>query len=208
MSDDHIREFCAAIWALPPFHPPEVRDWHDPAKLDADRFDLHRRRSIHVHCWSAEDMASTIVGLVLLGLLHVQLLDVSFHDDGDEGAEYGLLLERIEPGVPLSMARAFATTWTELVLDHGRRDPERCATFVAALARDLASVDRLEPTLVGLPANVLGGRLREQQRRRRAPERGAGRDPRRGRRPRSEPSAQGRPGGHRTPSLRAERAAR
>jgi hypothetical protein len=163
VSDDHIVEFCAAIWALPPFHPPVVREWHDPDQLDADRFDLHRRRSIHVHCWSAEDMASTIVGLVLLDLLHVQLLDVSFHDDGDEDAEYGLLLERLEPGDPLTTARAFATTWTELVLADDRRDPERCATFVAALARDLASIERREPALVALPANLLGAHLREQR---------------------------------------------
>jgi hypothetical protein len=160
VSDEHIREFCEAIWAQPPFHPPEVREWHDPTRLDADRLDLHRRRSIHVHCWSAEDMASTIVGLVLLDLLHVRLLDVAFHDDGEVPGEFGLLLERVDPGDPTALARDLTVRWTELVLADGGRDPARVATFVAALARDLASIDRDEPALVAEPVGVLGTRLR------------------------------------------------
>ena len=106
-------------------------------------------------------MASTIVGLVLLDLLHVQLLDVTFHDDeGEIPGEYGLLLELVPPGEPLVQARTVVTQWTALLLDDEGRDPERCATFVAALARDLGSIDRVEPTLIGLPANLLGAALR------------------------------------------------
>lgn len=165
VDDDHIVEFCEAIWSQPSFHPPEVRDWHDPAKLDPERFERHRCRSIHAHCWSAEDLASTVVGLVLAGVLHLQLLDVAFHDDPGEAGEFGLLLERVPSTDPLAQARTVATQWTRLVLDDPARDPERAATFAAALARDLASIDRVEPELVALPANLLGAEVRAQRHR-------------------------------------------
>lgn len=52
VSDEHIREYCAAIYARESIHPAEVREWHNPDKLTPALFDLHRRRSIHVHVWT------------------------------------------------------------------------------------------------------------------------------------------------------------
>ncbi len=51
----HITEFCEAIFGQPPIHPDEVRAWYDPEQLDEARIELHRRRSIHVHCWTPEE---------------------------------------------------------------------------------------------------------------------------------------------------------
>ena len=77
VDDDHIREFCVAIYGQPAIHPDEVRGWHDPDALDPDRFDLHRRRSIHAHCWSPEEFAALLAALLTTGLCSWKLLDIS-----------------------------------------------------------------------------------------------------------------------------------
>ena len=37
VDDEEIRAFCSAIYYQPPMHPPVVREWHNPQRLDADR---------------------------------------------------------------------------------------------------------------------------------------------------------------------------
>ena len=140
VDDAHIREFCAALYAGPVIHPPEVRDWHDPERLDDERLELHRRRSIHVHCWSPEEFATLIVGIVAAGLGAWALRDVYLRDDLDEdGIEFGLVLERpsIAAGDAVAQAAAFAAAWATAVASDPRRDPARLARFAAAVRRDL-----------------------------------------------------------------------
>jgi SAM-dependent methyltransferase len=91
ISAEHIREFCSALWDQPPIHPDEVRAWHDPAALDDERLGLHRRRTIHVHCWSPEEMAATLAGLLAAGLMSWRLEDLYLTDD-EPGHEFGLVL--------------------------------------------------------------------------------------------------------------------
>jgi SAM-dependent methyltransferase len=140
VDEAHIREFCAALYAGPVIHPPEVRDWHDPERLDNERLELHRRRSIHVHCWSPEEFATLIVGIVACGLGAWALCDVYFRDDLDEeGIEFGLVLERpsTAAGDAATQATAFAAAWATAVVSDPRRDPARLARFAAAVRRDL-----------------------------------------------------------------------
>ena len=54
---EHIREFCHSVYHHTPNEPSETLEWHNPDRLDDDLVALHRRRSIHVHCWDAEEMA-------------------------------------------------------------------------------------------------------------------------------------------------------
>jgi SAM-dependent methyltransferase len=143
VDDAHIREFCAALYAGPVIHPPEVRAWHDPEQLDDERLELHRRRSIHAHCWSPEEFASLLVGLVASGLGAWSLSDLCLRDDLDaeEGIEFGFVLERpqVLMGDPVSRAAALATEWAAAVVSDPRRDLARVERFDAAVRRDLGS---------------------------------------------------------------------
>lgn len=165
VSREHIEEFCAAIYAQPPMHPPEVRAWHDPARLDDDMLDLHRRRSIHVHCWSAEEFASLLVGLLALGLISIGLVDQLFgEDDGADQTEFGLVLEKLADTGPLA-AMTFAERWVGGVLDQPNREKQRIVDFAAALTRDLCDQPLPERyDLAALPTALLkrrqGGAIR------------------------------------------------
>jgi SAM-dependent methyltransferase len=156
VDEAHIREFCAALYAGPVIHPPEVRDWHDPERLDDERLELHRRRSIHVHCWTPEEFATLVLGMVAAGLGAWALRDVYLRDDIDEedGIEFGLVLERppVAAGDASTQAAAFAAAWAAAVASDPRRDPARLARLSAAVRRDL---DGLDPAAVAVQGAVL-----------------------------------------------------
>jgi len=161
VSEEHIREFCEAIYSQPPIHPPEVREWYDPDQLDPARLELHRRRSIHVHCWGAEEFASFLTGLLSLGLLHARLEDVFFHDEGGVvGIEFGFVLRKQPPldGADL----AFVDDWVTRVLDEPATNPHRIGTLTAALVRDLSDLPMTDPTeIISLPATRLADRVEQ-----------------------------------------------
>lgn len=144
----HIEEFCAAIYGQPPIHPPEVREWHNPDRLDADRLDLHRRRSIHAHCWTPEEFAVLVAGCIARGLMAWRLSDLYFFDEGDPaGIEFGLVLERPRRSVPAADGCVeFVRAWVARVLEVSTRDPERVVGLQAALIRDFRACDDLART--------------------------------------------------------------
>jgi SAM-dependent methyltransferase len=155
VDEDHIREFCEAIFGQPPIHPDEVRAWYDPMRLDDELLDLHRRRSIHVHCWTPEEFAAAMTGFLARGLMSWDLVDVYFFDD--EGTEpdneFGLVLERPRtPSSPADQCSGFVRQWAARVLEMPTRDPRRLGTFHAAL---LSNVDGSEE-LVSMALNVTG----------------------------------------------------
>jgi SAM-dependent methyltransferase len=158
VDEDHIREFCAAIYAGPVIHPDEVRQWHDPDRLDASLIALHRRRTIHVHCWAPEEFAALVVGVVAAGLAPWGLVDLYLRDDldGDAGDEFGLVLERPTDSVPRppsDQAADMVRTWTEAVLSSPRRDVGRIGALEQALRRDIGGWDdAAETTLVPVTA--------------------------------------------------------
>jgi SAM-dependent methyltransferase len=145
VDDDHVREFCEAIWSQPSIHPDEVRAWHDPSLLDADRFDLHRRRSIHAHCWSPEEFAVLLAGVVAAGLARWQLEDLYLAEDlpGGAGIEFGLLLRRPRPAAneaePTQAALDLLRTWVRLVATSPTRSHRRLDLLDDAIERDLAA---------------------------------------------------------------------
>jgi SAM-dependent methyltransferase len=142
VDDDHIREFCAAVFSQPSIHPSPVREWHDPANLGEELLDLHRRRSIHVHCWNPEEFTSLLVAAVSDGLTSWRLLDMYVLEDfGDTPAiEFALALERLDDAEPAAdVARRLARDWVAAVQANPVRDQRRIASFDAALRRDLGS---------------------------------------------------------------------
>jgi hypothetical protein len=139
VSDDEIKEFCSAIYYQPPIHPDIVREWHNPLHLDAERFDLHRRRSIHVHCWSTEEFASLIVGLLAQGLASWTLAQL-FLPGEPRRIEFGLLLER-GSATGRQASVKFAREWVAAVRTTPGHDAGRIARFASALRRDLGPND-------------------------------------------------------------------
>ncbi len=144
VDDDHIREFCTAIFEGPVIHPDEVRAWHDPDRLDAEMLALHRRRTIHAHCWSPEEFVTMVAGAVATGEPPWALADVYVRDDLDEpGDEFGLVLVRIAPGAPEAAgqhARDLLAAWADGVLAEPRRDPGRLVLLDRAVRRDLGGI--------------------------------------------------------------------
>jgi SAM-dependent methyltransferase len=138
ISVGHIREFCAAIHAGPPIHPAEVRDGHDPDRLDAERIAWHRRRTIHVHCWRPEELAAGIAGLVAANLVSFRLADLYLADD-EPCFEFGLVLEADaeNPDGAHDRCVRFVEDWCRLLLGEPARDRRRLEVFAAALRRDL-----------------------------------------------------------------------
>ncbi|HEY5023361.1 MAG TPA: methyltransferase domain-containing protein [Acidimicrobiales bacterium] len=142
---DHITEFCEAIFRQPSFHPDEVRAWYDPSQLDDARFELHRRRSIHVHCWTPEEFAAIMAAAVARGLMTWDFVDLYFFDDaGAVDNEFGLILERPRaPQIPQEQSKAFVRHWACRVLERSTCDPRRLIALHAALLANLGTVSEL-----------------------------------------------------------------
>ena len=138
VDDDHIREFCEAIYSQAPIHPPQVREWHNPARLDKELFDLHRLRSIHAHCWTPEEFAVLIAGILAAGLVGWSLKSLYF-----AGIEFGLVLTKSRVENRQLQSVQFASDWAKLVLGNERQNPRRLAAFGRAVARDLADAKNL-----------------------------------------------------------------
>jgi SAM-dependent methyltransferase len=133
---EHILEFCHSVYSSEPRLPEEIRELHDPDRLDDDLLALHRRRSIHVHCWNAEEMASMLVALAAVGEVGWRLVDLFLHDDpGASDIEFGLVLEPAPVGT--EAAADLIDAWVTAILGDEARDPGRVGTFTEALARDL-----------------------------------------------------------------------
>lgn len=143
VSDDHVREFSAAIFALPPIHPPEVRAWHDPDRLDDATLDLHRRRSIHVHCWRPEEFVALLAAMLADGHGGWTLESQWTRETaaGGPSIEFGLVLVRAD-GDPVTLSTALVTDWSrDLLVEPVRtaRIPVLVATLIdQAPSRELA----------------------------------------------------------------------
>jgi SAM-dependent methyltransferase len=161
---EHIDEFCEAIFSQPPIHPDQVRDWHDPARLDGERIELHRRRSIHVHCWAPEGFAVVLAGGLARDLMSWQLIDLYFFDDvGDQpDNEFGLVLERSTARrSPTEQSVAFVRRWVDLALEPSRH-PRRLFALHSALLANFEGWDELAPTAF-VVVDALTARLAEER---------------------------------------------
>jgi SAM-dependent methyltransferase len=142
VDDEEIQEFCSAIYYQPPIHPPAVREWHNPQGLNAELRELHRRRSIHVHCWSPEEFASLIAGLLADGLVAWKFAGLYLPGEPRK-IEFGLVLERGR-STGHAASSQFVRDWTRAVLETPGHDPKRVAMFACALHRDLAVNNRAD----------------------------------------------------------------
>jgi SAM-dependent methyltransferase len=135
VDEQTIREFCSAIYYQRPTHPAQVREWHNPQCLDAELIELHRRRSIHVHCWSPEEFGALIAGLLARGLASWKLEHLYLRGKA-RPIEFGMVLQR-GASTGEAAAKQFVADWTRAVLRMPGCDLRRIAMFDAALRRDL-----------------------------------------------------------------------
>jgi SAM-dependent methyltransferase len=117
VDDEHIREF---LQYTDPGYQELVVD-AEPAALRAV-FDRHRRRSIHVHCWS-ERSFQPVIDHAICSLGHRwEFVDgIVTEDEGPDGLEFGYVLRRSTLDRAPDMVRAqFHSTYSDW-LDQRRR---------------------------------------------------------------------------------------
>jgi SAM-dependent methyltransferase len=112
VDDEHLEEFLRG-----------TGDWDEAwdATERAAQFDLHRQRSIHVHCWTQEEFLPVVRYSVTDMGLSWELLDALFYEDVPGSIEFGLVLRRsLSAGDFSALGRRLEGVWYELVENHRR----------------------------------------------------------------------------------------
>lgn len=108
VDDTHIEDFLSGTGV-------DVDAMEDVAARSAF-FDLHRRRSIHVHCWDESEWAETVAQCIT-ELNHAWLLvDVLNNYDVLGSIEFGLVLRKDSTSLPTATRRA---RFDQVLLDLG-----------------------------------------------------------------------------------------
>jgi SAM-dependent methyltransferase len=103
VDDDHLLEFLemtgAPLEGLPEQH--------------VEYLELHRKRSIHVHCWDDEEFHSVLLYTMDRLGQRWEFVDGAVSDDlGQEGGEFGFVLRRSDSNVSTDvLARRFEMSW-------------------------------------------------------------------------------------------------
>jgi SAM-dependent methyltransferase len=106
VDDDHVEDFLAGTTPYDPSITGEAR-----RKL----FDLHRARSIHVHCWSETEFIFVLEHAVRVMALRWELIEALFVDDVEDGIEFGYVLRRPDTELPLALtATRLRESWEAL----------------------------------------------------------------------------------------------
>lgn len=111
VDDDHIREF---LEFTEPDYEGSVLSLSPEAQ--AALFDWHRRRSIHVHCWTEDDFLLVLEHGVRSMGHHWEFVDgVLSDDEGPDGTEFGFVLRRspvsLAPDVAAARLRSAYAHW-------------------------------------------------------------------------------------------------
>jgi SAM-dependent methyltransferase len=113
VDDDHVREFLQ-------FTEPDYEGTVEAisAEARAELFDWHRRRSIHVHCWTETDFPPVLDHAIRAFGHRWELVDgVLADDEGPDGMEFGFVLRRspvdLAPDVAADRFAATYTTWAD-----------------------------------------------------------------------------------------------
>jgi SAM-dependent methyltransferase len=118
VSDEHIVEFVRAVSG----------DDASPADID-----LHRRRSIHVHCWTEDEFVPVLehaMSAMGHGWLFVE--DLATGGPGSNGIEFGFVLRKVDGCGDVERFVADRQAWRDAT-DGNRPDVERLEARVAAL---------------------------------------------------------------------------
>lgn len=140
-SDEHVEDYLRKtdVWD-PSWTEQDIRD----------QFDLNRRRSIHVHCWSEDEFLPVLEHSILEMGMRWTLLDAAFIADATDGFEFGFVLRRATDGAsPEVLAQHLRLSWQTL----------------AAKARQRTDSDRQMARLRAMPGFPIAQRAWHMQRR-------------------------------------------
>jgi len=134
VSDEHLLEWIA--------HVSDRTDW-TPEQRTSD-FDLHRRRSIHVHCWTQEEFDQVLVHTIASMGAPWELVELLRVEDVPASIEFGYVLRKAPQALPPDVA---ADRLRQVIAAEGAARAAR--PDVVALAADR---DRLATECVRLAA--------------------------------------------------------
>lgn len=130
VGDEHIEEFLRATGGWDD-------GWDEAARREA--FDLHRRRSIHVHTWAQQEFPEVLAHTILEMGMRWDLEDAIFVEDVADGFEFAMVLRRSVSELPPDvLARRLADSWAHLMLRSQAAQEGR-----AHAAANAARLDRL-----------------------------------------------------------------
>lgn len=91
VDDEHIEEFMrnTDVWSP---------DWNEAERREA--METHRRRSIHVHCWSESEFLPVLEHTMTVMGMRWELLDTLFVDEVPGSLEFGVVLRKTTLEVP------------------------------------------------------------------------------------------------------------
>jgi len=121
VADDHIIEFCIYV------------EGRDPSEISDSLIAHHRERSIHAHCWTAEEFLACIVYLVSIGEVGFDLVDfmgVEHSLDGVNDEEFVFVFEKSSN----SSVGRLLEQWAECVSSNRLTEPGRIQSLASALA--------------------------------------------------------------------------
>jgi SAM-dependent methyltransferase len=152
VADDHIVEFFRATSA----------PGSEPTSADLD---LHRQRSIHVHCWSETEFVPVLVHAITQLGQHWSFVDgVRTGEPGSVGIEFGFVLRKDPPTLasPVAAAR-FETDWRDwfdATEARAAADPDE----VRRLKERIATLETSTSWRVTAPLRSVSSRLRDRTR--------------------------------------------
>jgi SAM-dependent methyltransferase len=106
VSDEHIEDYLRKTDVWNPAWTPEQQ---------RAEFEVNRRRSIHVHCWSEDEFLPVVEHMIVQMDMRWELLDAVFVEDAQDSFEFGFVLRRSPIDVsPEVMAGHLRLTWQVL----------------------------------------------------------------------------------------------
>jgi predicted SAM-dependent methyltransferase len=140
-SDEHVEDYLRNTDVWDP-------SWNEQAIQE--QFELNRRRSIHVHCWSEDEFLPVLEHSILEMRMRWELLDAAFIADASDGFEFGFVLRRASgDATPDVLAQHLRLSWQAL----------------AAKARHRTDSDRQMARLRAMPGFPIAQRAWRMQRR-------------------------------------------
>ncbi len=147
VSDDHIIEFCRVV---------EQRSASD---ITPELIEHHRKRSIHVHCWDAEEFLALVIFLLSQGLVSFSLVDfmgIEQSKNGRDDEEFVFVLRK-EPAA-ITVDRLLEQ-WVDCVTSNQQLDTRRIIHLSQVL---VSSTMMMAPEgLTGTGSVVSGAQLLE-----------------------------------------------
>ncbi|MGA8523901.1 MAG: class I SAM-dependent methyltransferase [Candidatus Dormiibacterota bacterium] len=115
VSDEHVEDFLRMTDGWDPSWTPEQ---------EREQFELHRQRSIHVHCWSEDEFLPVIDHTIAEMGMRWELLDAMFVEDVPDGFEFGFVLRRSSGSAdPVVVAEKLRLSW-QVLAAKSRRNAE------------------------------------------------------------------------------------